>query len=126
MSYRLRLIGDGLLPADVDGKTKPKNDAPAPIVGTQDDGAGYGATFDALNIWELRVQWNSTATASLNLPANCRSPPSTRSSRARRRHATACRSLASPTRLNIWTFSPTVSAQPTVSPTVTSARMNLL
>jgi hypothetical protein len=64
----LEQIGDGLLPADVDGKTKPKNDAPAPIVGTQDDGAGYGATFDALNIWELRVQWNSTPTASLTGP----------------------------------------------------------
>jgi hypothetical protein len=65
----LELMGDGLLPADVDGKTKPKNDAPAPIVGTQDDGAGYGGTFDALNIWELRVQWNSTATASLTFSA---------------------------------------------------------
>jgi hypothetical protein len=64
----LEMIGDGLLPADVDGKTKPKADAPAPIVGTQDDGAGYGATFDALNIWELRVQWNATATASLTGP----------------------------------------------------------
>jgi len=61
----LELIGDGLLPPDVDGKTKPKNDAPAPIVGTQDDGAGYGATSDALNIWELQVKWNSKATASL-------------------------------------------------------------
>ena len=64
----LEQIGDGLLPPDVDGKTKPKNDAPAPIVGTQDDGAGYGATFDALNIWELRVQWNSKPTASLTGP----------------------------------------------------------
>ena len=33
----LPLVGDGLLPADVDGKTKPKVDAPVPIVGTQDD-----------------------------------------------------------------------------------------
>jgi hypothetical protein len=64
----LETIGDGLLPPDVDGKTKPKNDAPAPIVGTQDDGAGYGATFDALNIWELSVQWNSKPTASLTGP----------------------------------------------------------
>jgi len=62
----LELMGDGLLPPDVDGKTKPKNDAPAPIVGTQDVGAGYGGTIDALNIWELKVQWNSTPTASLN------------------------------------------------------------
>ena len=33
----LNLIGDGLLPPDVDGKTKPKTDARRPIVGTQDD-----------------------------------------------------------------------------------------
>ena len=63
----LPLVGDGLLPADVDGKTKPKNDAPALIVGTQDDGGGYGATFDALNIFELRVQWNTKPTASFSL-----------------------------------------------------------
>ena len=37
-SVPLNLIGDGLLPPDIDGKQKPKNDAPAPIVGTQDDG----------------------------------------------------------------------------------------
>ena len=65
----LELLGDGLLPADVDGKTKPKSDAPALIVGTQDDGADYGATFDALNLWELRVQWNAVPTASFSLAA---------------------------------------------------------
>ena len=63
----LNLIGDGLLPPDVDGKTKPRNDAPAPIVGTQDDNAPYGATFDALNIWEFDVKWRSTPTASIVL-----------------------------------------------------------
>ena len=65
----LNLIGDGLLPPDVDGKTKPKNDAPAPIVGTQDDNAPYGATFDALNIWDFDVKWRSTPTASIVLKA---------------------------------------------------------
>ncbi|HXD11897.1 MAG TPA: hypothetical protein VN653_17655, partial [Anaerolineales bacterium] len=65
----LELMGDGLLPPDVDGKVKPKTDAPAPIVGTQDDGAGYGGTIDALNIWALNVQWNSKPTASLTLTA---------------------------------------------------------
>jgi hypothetical protein len=63
----LNLLGDGLLPADVDGKTKPRNDAPIPIVGTQDDGGGYGGTFDALNIWEFDVLWNSKPVASINL-----------------------------------------------------------
>ena len=53
----LPLVGDGLLPADIDGKQKPKNEATIPLVGTQDDDYVYGATFDALNIWELDVKW---------------------------------------------------------------------
>jgi hypothetical protein len=66
----LPLVGDGLLPADVDGKQKPKTDTAIPIVGTQDDGAtDYGGTFDALNIWDLLVKWRSTPTASLTLKA---------------------------------------------------------
>jgi len=56
----INLMGDGLLPATVDGKTKPSNNAKIPIVGTQDDGGPYGATFDALNIWDLDVKWRST------------------------------------------------------------------
>jgi hypothetical protein len=63
----LPLVGDGLLPADVDGKQKPKTDTAIPIVGTQDDDASYGATFDALNIWDLFIKWRSTPIASLTL-----------------------------------------------------------
>jgi hypothetical protein len=63
----LPLVGDGLLPADIDGKQKPKTDSAIPIVGTQDDNADYGATFDALNIWDLNVKWRSTPIASLTL-----------------------------------------------------------
>jgi hypothetical protein len=62
----LPLVGDGLLPADVDGKKAPPA-APIPIVGTQDDGAGYGGTFDAINIWNLNVKWAAIPTASLAL-----------------------------------------------------------
>ena len=65
----LPLVGDGLLPADVDGKQKPKTDASIPIVGTQDDAGGYGATFDALNVWQLSVKWRSTPIASFGLAA---------------------------------------------------------
>ncbi len=65
----INLMGDGLLPPDIDGTTKPKNDEPAPIVGSQDDGGPYGATFDALNIWEFDVKWRSTPMASLTLKA---------------------------------------------------------
>jgi len=63
----LPLVGDGLLPADIDGTRQPKEDAPVPIVGTQDDNASYGATFDALNIWELRIKWKANPEASIVL-----------------------------------------------------------
>jgi hypothetical protein len=55
----LELIGDGLLPADIDGNKKPLDHAAVPIFGTQDDDSPYGATFDALNIFEMFVKWNS-------------------------------------------------------------------
>jgi hypothetical protein len=63
----LNLIGDGLLPPDIDGSRRPRDRASAPIVGTQDDDAPYGATFDALNIWELSVQWKANPVASIVL-----------------------------------------------------------
>src|SRR6185503_1634832 len=63
----LPLVGDGLLPADIDGKQKPKTNTAIPIIGTQDDDADYGATFDAINIWDLFIKWRSTPIASLEL-----------------------------------------------------------
>src|SRR6266849_2479314 len=63
----LPLVGDGLLPPDIDGRRMPANDSPAPIVGTQDDNASYGATSDALNIWELSVKWLANPVASIVL-----------------------------------------------------------
>ncbi|WP_117215388.1 hypothetical protein [Allorhizocola rhizosphaerae] len=63
----INFFGGGLLPADVDGKHKPKNSAKAPIIGTQDDGGPYDAPFDAVNVWEFDVKWRSTPTASIEL-----------------------------------------------------------
>ncbi len=63
----LELIGDGLLPADIDGTKQPKEAAAIPIVGTQDDNSPYGATFDALNIWDLYIHWQANPVASLEL-----------------------------------------------------------
>jgi hypothetical protein len=63
----INLIGDGLLPADIDGTKLPKAGAPIPLVGTQDDGGPYGATSDALNIWEFSVNWNNGPAASIGL-----------------------------------------------------------
>jgi hypothetical protein len=65
----LEQIGDGLLPPDIDGRRLPRRNAPAPIVGTQDDDAAYGATVDALNIWEFNVTWGTAPTASIGLAA---------------------------------------------------------
>jgi hypothetical protein len=65
----LELIGDGLLPADIDGHRRPQNGVAAPIFGSQDDDSPFGATFDAINVWELKVLWNSRAEATLTLAA---------------------------------------------------------
>ncbi len=61
------LMGDGLLPADIDGTRRPIDRISAPIVGTQDDNGAYGAPFDALNIYALSVQWRAQPTASFEL-----------------------------------------------------------
>jgi hypothetical protein len=72
----LPTVGDGLLPADLDGNRRPQpNDAPAPIVGTQDDNWVYGATSDELNIRDLTVHWRSTPTASLSDPVQLNVAP---------------------------------------------------
>ena len=65
----LALMGDGILPPDVDGSRRPAAQISAPFIGTQDDGAGYGATSDAINIWELKVLWNSKPVSSLSFAA---------------------------------------------------------
>ena len=121
----LNLIGDGLLPPDIDGKTKPKNDVPAPIVGTQDDDGPYGATFDALNIWEFDVKWRSTPTASIVLQgaaAGRRVRLGVPVRRPTRLPGTACRSRASPTRRSSSTSCPTGSGRSGGSPTATQGR----
>ena len=71
----LELVGDGLLPADIDGTKQPKEDAAIPIVGTQDDGAGYGATFDAVNIWDLKIHWQANPVASIVLKTQLPTAP---------------------------------------------------
>src|SRR5207253_4413792 len=71
----LPLVGDGLLPPDIDGRRMPANDSPAPIIGTQDDNASYGATFDALNIWELSVKWRANPVASIVLKTQLPTAP---------------------------------------------------
>ncbi len=68
VNANLEWIGDGLLPPDMDGSRRPQAQIAAPIIGTQDDGGGYGASFDAINIFDLKVIWNSKPVASLTGP----------------------------------------------------------
>ena len=65
----LPLVGDGLLSAG-HGRLGTAEGLVAPLVGTQDDDYFYGATSDAINIWDLFVKWGGTApTASLTFKA---------------------------------------------------------
>ncbi len=65
----LYLVGDGLLPADIDGTRRPQDHDPAPIIGTMDDDYFYGAPFDGLNVFELFIKWRADPVASLTLAA---------------------------------------------------------
>jgi hypothetical protein len=49
----LYVIGDGLLPSDLDGMTPPPVGSPNFFVGSQDNNGGYGAPNDALNIYKF-------------------------------------------------------------------------
>jgi hypothetical protein len=59
LSSPIYLVGDGLLAADFDGTTKPPAGSPQYILGSMDDGFTDGAPFDALNMFELRVNWTN-------------------------------------------------------------------
>ncbi|HEV8558632.1 MAG TPA: hypothetical protein VGR06_19870 [Actinophytocola sp.] len=63
------LTGDGLLPTDWDGSRPPRAGTPNWFVGTQDDGAGTGAAFDALNVFEFNVDWRPVPRATFGLAA---------------------------------------------------------
>jgi hypothetical protein len=65
----LALMGGGLLPPDIDGDRPPFPGMPAPVVSTQDGEGEYGATFDAVNVFELQVLWRSRPFASFKLRA---------------------------------------------------------
>jgi len=63
------LPGDGLLPSDLDGSRRPPGGSPNYFVGTMDDGAGRGAPFDGINIFQYSVVWNAHPSASFSLAA---------------------------------------------------------
>jgi len=65
-------VGDGLLPADIDGATLPDAGADQIFVGSMDNGGPYGAPQDALTIWRFHADFatpgNSYFTLTNTLP----------------------------------------------------------
>jgi subtilisin-like proprotein convertase family protein len=60
-------VGDGLLPADVDGYTLPPAGAPAYYVGSMDNGGPYGAAADALTLWKFVADFATPPSSSFTL-----------------------------------------------------------
>ena len=50
-------IGDGLLPADLDGSTLPPAGSPEYYLGSMDNNGPYGAPQDALTLWKFHVDF---------------------------------------------------------------------
>lgn len=50
-------VGDGLLPADLDGATLPPAGSPAYFLASMDNGGPYGAAQDALALWKLNLNF---------------------------------------------------------------------
>lgn len=61
------LPGDGLLPADFDGKRMPPPHSPETLVGSMDAGGPYGAPFDGLNVFQARVNWENPELSTFGL-----------------------------------------------------------
>jgi len=60
-------VGDGLLPADIDGVTMPPIGSPQYFVGTMDDGGPYGAAEDALSFWEFHADFDDINNSTFEL-----------------------------------------------------------
>ena len=54
-------VGDGLLPADLDGMTLPPAGSPEYYLGSMDNNGPYGAPQDALNLYKFHVDFAAPA-----------------------------------------------------------------
>src|SRR6184192_101347 len=68
------VVGDGLLPSDLDGMTPPPAGSPNYFVGSEDNNGPYGAPADALTVWKFHydpmIPGNSTFTLTNTLPTS--------------------------------------------------------
>lgn len=60
-------VGDGLLPADLDGSTLPPTGSPEYFVGSMDNGGPYSAPQDALTLWKFTTNWTTPAASTFVL-----------------------------------------------------------
>ncbi len=60
-------VGDGLLPADLDGFTLPPLGTPNFFVGSMDNGGPYGAPQDALTLWKFTADFVTPANSTFVL-----------------------------------------------------------
>src|SRR5437867_866233 len=62
------VVGDGLLPSDLDGMTPPPGPTPPNyFVGSEDNNGPYGAPADALSLWKFHADFNTPANSSFML-----------------------------------------------------------
>src|SRR4029077_6412036 len=61
------VVGDGLLPSDLDGMTPPPAGSHTFFVGSGDNNGGYGAPQDALTLWKFHADFNMPANSSFVL-----------------------------------------------------------
>ena len=61
------VVGDGLLPSDLDGMTPPPVGSPNFFVGSQDDNGPYGAPQDALTFWKFHYDPNTPANSTFTM-----------------------------------------------------------
>lgn len=62
-------VGDGLLPADIDGSIMPPAGSPQYFVGSMDDGGPYGAPQDGLTFWEFDADFDTPANSTFTRTA---------------------------------------------------------
>src|ERR1043166_219840 len=63
----LYVVGDGLLPSDLDGQATPPPGSPNFYLGSQDDNYFYGAPQDALNLWKFHADFDNPPNSSFTL-----------------------------------------------------------
>ena len=68
-------IGDGLLPADMDGTTLPPAGSPEYYLGSMDNNGPYGAPQDALTLWKFHVDFAVPANSTFTLANTINTAP---------------------------------------------------